>query len=168
MQLTLVRHAKSSWKKPALADRDRPLNGRGKRDAPVMAHWLAGRAPDYDALLTSPARRARRTAAVLCEALGVDSAELSLCETLYTFDGEALLSAIRSLDPGWHRVLMVGHNPAITEVVEALCRRGIENVPTCGVADMRLSADSWQEVDAGCGALMAFETPKGLKRREGG
>jgi phosphohistidine phosphatase len=167
MQLTLVRHAKSSWKDSSLSDRDRPLNGRGKRDAPLMASWLAGREPHYDALLSSPAKRARRTSLALCEALFVPKASLIVDDDLYTFDGGRLLDALRRLDPSWQNVLVVGHNPAITEALDCLCDCAIDNVPTCGIADMEIRVDSWKELRAGCGELRAFETPKELRRRDG-
>jgi len=167
MQLTLVRHAKSSWKDPSLSDRERPLNGRGKRDAPRMASWLAGREPHYDALLSSPAKRARRTALTLCEALSVPEASLIVDDDLYTFDGAQLLNALRHLDPGWQSVLVVGHNPAITETLDFLCGGAIDNVPTCGIADIEIRAHTWKELHAGCGELKRFETPKQLKKRNG-
>ncbi len=70
-ELTLVRHAKSSWGEPSLSDIDRPLNERGLRDAPRMAEWLADRGAVYGAQLSSPALRARTTAQHFCEALGL-------------------------------------------------------------------------------------------------
>ncbi len=160
--LTIVRHAKSSWDDPNSPDHERVLNARGERDAPRMGEWLSQQGENYDALLASPASRAHQTALHFCEALGVDEEELILAEELYTFDGSALIECIRSLDPSWSRVILFGHNPAVTEVVNALCDADIGNIPTCGVSLIQLPTERWDGVHTGWGELLSFCTPKRL------
>jgi phosphohistidine phosphatase len=133
-----------------------------------MARWLSRRAPHYDALLTSPARRARLTVAALCEALELPAASPIVVDALYTFDGDELIEAVRRLDPSWQSVLLVGHNPAITEALNLLCDCDVDNVPTCGIAEIRIATGSWRALRPGCGELRAYETPKQLKKRSEG
>ncbi len=160
--LTIVRHAKSSWDDPNQPDRERVLNARGDEDAPRMATWLSARGSTYDALLASPAARAHRTALHFCNTLQIDEDELILAEDLYTFDGRELLTCIRDLDPSWSNVILFGHNPAVTEVVNALCDADIGNIPTCGVSVIQLPTEHWDGIHPGWGELLSFCTPKRL------
>lgn len=159
-QLLLIRHAKSSWKQVGMADFDRPLNPRGERDAPNMGERLsrAGVAPDV--IVSSAARRAADTARVFAEQLGHDPAELVLDGELYLASPPELLEAVRRLEPRVEHAALVAHNPGITDFVNALAGTSIDNVPTCGVARLRLDIEEWRNADAGCAELVEFDYPK--------
>jgi len=158
--LFLVRHAKSSRDDPRLADRDRPLNTRGKRDAPEMARRVARRSERPEVIVTSPALRAKATATVIADELRLGSAHLVTKEPLYDATADALLQVIRGLDDRYSRAMIVGHNPGMTEVANLLAGASIENVPTCGIVIVRLAAVSWAGIRVGTGDLVHFDFPK--------
>lgn len=158
--LFLVRHAKSSWKDPTLADHDRPLNKRGKRDAPRMGKRLADRQVRPDVMLTSPAVRARRTAEKISAEIGFPAAEIVVDESIYHGGTTGLLAVIRGLDEGAATAMIFGHNPAMTDLVNYLAHTTIDNVPTCGVAEIRFYVESWSDVVSGGGELADFDYPK--------
>jgi phosphohistidine phosphatase len=159
-QLILIRHAKSSLKHVGMDDFDRPLNPRGERDAPSMGERLsrAGAAPDV--IVSSAARRAADTARMIAEQLGRDPAELVLDSDLYLAAPPELLEAVRRLEPRIEHAALVAHNPGITDFVNALAGTYIDNVPTCGVARLRLDIEEWRNADAGCAELLDFDYPK--------
>jgi phosphohistidine phosphatase len=161
-RLTLVRHAKSSWKDARLADVDRPLSGRGKRDAPRVGAFLAAQGILPDIILSSPARRARKTAQLLAGQFpGVD--ERILCDpALYEATAEALLERVRAFDESWQHVMLVGHNPGLTEFANLLTATGVDNIPTCGVMAADLPVDFWSAAAAGGGSVFLYVTPKEL------
>lgn len=157
-RLWLLRHSKSSWKFPELADHDRPLNKRGQRDCMRMSDYLANRARELDCIFTSTAERAKLFAQQLSAASSVD---LKMSEQLYTFSEHKLLSFIRSLDDDLINVAIVGHNPAITDLSNKLCGAEISNVPTSGLVLIQ-SAVKWSEFSNDCGQLISFEYPKSI------
>lgn len=161
-RLTLVRHAKSSWKDAALADIDRPLSGRGKRDAPRIGAFLAAQGIRPDALLSSPARRARKTAQLLAASIpGVDVGPL-IDPALYEASAAVLLERVRALDESWRHVMLIGHNPGLTEFANLLTATGVDNIPTCGALVADFDIASWRKVGAGCGSVFLYITPKEL------
>ncbi|HKY61276.1 MAG TPA: histidine phosphatase family protein [Gemmatimonadota bacterium] len=159
--LVLVRHAKSSWKDDSIADRDRPLNKRGKRDAPVMARRLAELVGKPDLILSSPARRALATARVVAEATGYPIEAIHEDERIYQATPAGILAVIRGLEDGIDRVFLVGHNPGLTELVNELSEPAVDNVPTCGVVDLRLTAGGWAGISRANVRRQSFLTPKG-------
>ncbi|HEB51019.1 MAG TPA: histidine phosphatase family protein [Desulfobulbus sp.] len=165
-RLLLCRHAKSSWKDPSLADRDRPLNRRGKRDAPLMGERLAARGIVPDAMVTSPARRARKTAKHLARKLGYPLAGIRIIDAIYGATPAVLLDCIHRFDPAWQQVIMVGHNNEFTLLANMLGRMTIGNVPTAGIVCLDFSVSSWQDVDAGGGSPVFFDYPKKLMTRQ--
>lgn len=132
-ELVLVRHAKSDWGDPSLPDHDRPLNARGTRDAPMMAERFAGAGHKVDLILASTATRARRTAETFAAALGL---EVTLDPELYLASAEELLSAAQAQAnaSGASSILVVAHNPGITDLASRLSQGEIEHMPTCAVA----------------------------------
>ncbi len=99
-RLFLVRHAKSSWGEPSLPDRERPLNDRGKRDAPRMGRRLAALGVNPDVILASPARRALKTARILAEELGYRLEDIRVDARLYASEPDVLLGIVRELGDG--------------------------------------------------------------------
>lgn len=159
-RLTLVRHGKSSWKSPDLADFERPLNPRGERDAPRMGQRLADRGLVPDLLLSSPARRAQQTAAALAKPLGLSAPQLRLQPILYQAEPSALLALIRGFEEPWRHVMIVGHNPGLTDLGNLLAACALDNLPTCGLLVMDFAVERWAEVAPGGGTLMLYDIPK--------
>ena len=151
--LHLLRHAKSDWSDPALADRDRPLNPRGKRARLVVADHIAGW--KVDRVVCSPARRARATAKPVVKMLGCP---VSYESAVYDAVPEHLFDTIRALSDRDESVMLVGHNPSLEELAAILCDQSF-TFPTAGLATVNLSIKRWAEVTAGCGTLTAFFTP---------
>lgn len=160
--LFLVRHAKSSWDNPGLDDRQRPLNGRGKEEAPRMGKHLAGYKVKPELITSSPAVRALKTAEKIAKELGFKKSDVVVNEGIYTFDGGSLIDIIKELDDKYDTVMLVGHNPAITALANELSGAGIDNIPTCGVALIEFDARNWKEASGGGGRLVEFDHPKKL------
>ncbi len=159
--LYLLRHAKSSWAEPGLPDRERPLNPRGRRNAPAMARRLNDKGARLDQAITSPARRALETLRFFTESLGVPAARVRVEEMLYGATAEVWLRLIQQLDEAWQTVMMAGHNPAITELAHVLGRADIVNVPTCGILECRYRGEYWGNMgeDVDC-LTIGFDYPK--------
>ena len=160
--LVLVRHAKSSWKDPELADRDRPLNPRGRRDAPEMGRRLAARGEPPDRIVTSPALRAATTATVIAEAVGYPKREIVEDERLYGAGSEEILEVMRGVEDRLDRVFLIGHNPGLTDFVNELSDEPIRNVPTCGVVEFRIAGESWSDIRRDTAKRVDFDYPKCL------
>lgn len=160
--LILVRHAKSSWDEPGICDRDRPLNDRGKKDVPRIGKFLSDKGVRPGLIVSSPARRAKKTAEGIAKELGFKKSEVRIDDRVYTFDEDALLRVIWGFDDGLDEIMVVGHNPAVTALLNRLTRAGIDNVPTCGAAVIEISSESWAGADDGAGRLVSFDYPKNL------
>jgi phosphohistidine phosphatase len=158
--LTLIRHAKSSWKDPTLPDWDRPLNKRGRRDAPMMGERLAARGAYADLLVTSPAVRAVATAEAIAAEIEYPTDEILLDERLYGADEFEILEVIQGLDDAWERVMLVGHNPGLTDLVNALSPTGIDNVPTCGIVELTYDTESWALIGRIDPVAVDYDYPK--------
>ena len=158
--LTLVRHAKSSWKDSSLADIDRPLNKRGQRNAPVMAEWLVAQAEQPEFILSSPANRAQTTARAMAAALGQEPDDIQVEQDLYFAGTHGMLRALEGVDDRFRGVMMVGHNPVMTRLLNQLTGGDVWNMPTCAIAIIGFDMDSWGLVDCTAGELLAYQTPK--------
>ncbi len=174
--LTVVRHAKSSWSQPGLADHDRPLSGRGTRAAPAMARflwttYLGGNGaepllPAPDRLLSSTALRALSTAQIMREMFQLETDRLILDQDLYLASEQRVLSRIRQLDESWNHVLLFGHNPGLHDFVNrVLARAKVPRFPTCATAILGLPNEFWALTDWNEAQLIGFLTPKTLERR---
>ncbi|MFC9557989.1 SixA phosphatase family protein [Agromyces sp. NPDC056965] len=154
----LVRHAKSSWGDPALPDHERPLNHRGRRDAPRAGERLRERGVVPDVIVTSTAVRARSTAAILAQALDLGSDRVVEDGRLYGASPEGLVDIIRALDDELATVMLVGHNPEIGELAFELSDE-IAEMPTCAVAEFRYDVSEWTEVGGVAPVGVVFEAP---------
>jgi phosphohistidine phosphatase len=159
-RLTLIRHAKSSWKNSGLADVDRPLNSRGKRDAPRMGAYLARQGIQPDIILASPARRARKTAKLLAGEIPGAAGRILADPALYEAGAAVILERVRALDESWQHVMLIGHNPGLTDFANLLTAIGIDNLPTCAVLVADLDIDFWCETSPGCGRAALYVVPK--------
>ncbi len=160
--LHLIRHAKSSWDHPGLADIDRPLNERGKKSCRVMADAIADAGCDFDNVYCSPAVRAQATIAGLSKALSLGEIDWQVEDDLYTFHAEDLMSWCRNLEEGLTSVVVVGHNPALTEFCNRLSGADIDNIPTCGYVQLAIDIDDWLELATDAAELVTFISPKML------
>ena len=143
--MLLVRHAKSNWENPALPDKDRPLNDRGKRDAAKMAARLAKRELKPDLILSSPARRALATAQIIARELDYNLQDIVVDDRLYAVDADDLLGVLRKLGDKTKRVMLFGHNPELTDLANRLASE-ITHMPTCAVAEFTFDAKSWSRI----------------------
>ncbi len=158
--LYLIRHAKSSWADPSLTDFNRPLNKRGKRDAAFMGKRLRDSCIQPDMLLSSPARRAKKTARIICDAIGYDKGTIQYLEEIYTADLDTLLGVIRNTASEINALALVGHNFVITDCAEWLTGRTLTAIPTCGIVSIGLENIDWPEVAEKEGRLLFLDYPK--------
>lgn len=158
--IVLLRHAKSSRKDPHLQDIDRPLNKRGKKDAPEMGRRMAEKGIHPDAVITSPALRARVTAKAVAKALGVSKKGIVARDQIYMAGTEGLMSTIHELENEWDLVVLVGHNPDMTNLGNQLGGLDIANIPTCGALALEFDTSRWDEIQPGSGKELFFDFPK--------
>lgn len=157
--LLLLRHAKSSWKKPDAPDHERPLNKRGKKEAPRVGKYLHENNLVPDLVLSSTARRAHDTAQAVAEASGFDG-QVDLYQDLYMSDAASYLDILRCLPDEANRVLVVGHNPDV-EALLVLLTEVTEHMATAALAVIDLPISSWQELnEATDGRLQNLWTPR--------
>ncbi|MBS1489031.1 MAG: histidine phosphatase family protein [Bacteroidetes bacterium] len=163
-KLYLIRHAKSSWDTLGIDDFTRPLNERGKKDAPHMAKLLKQRNVVPDRFITSPAIRALTTCEVFARTFHFDEHKIEKIDGLYHASAETWLRILRALKdrPADKEeiVLAFGHNPGITEFANALLNVGIDTIPTCGIVSATLKIETWREVVWGGGQFLSFDYPK--------
>jgi phosphohistidine phosphatase len=159
-KLFLIRHAKSSWDDPSLADEDRPLNKRGKKDAPFMGSILYKQGIVPDLIISSPAKRAYSTAKKIAGELQYPEQEIQTFDTLYHSSPATVLDVIRSQPSEVQTLLLFGHNPGLNELIPLLCDKQIENIPTCGIVCIRFQTNQWQEISKSNSQFISFDFPK--------
>lgn len=155
-----VRHAKSNWDDPQLRDIDRPLNERGKRDAPFMAQLLKNKGVEPDALVSSPANRAFTTATYFAAAFGKKETDIQVIKGIYEADSITLMQILKKLPESWNTILIFGHNPTFTDVVNQFHGKMIPNVPTCGIVKIEDTAQTWQAFGSNDAKITEFYYPK--------
>jgi len=156
----LVRHAKSSWKYPDLDDFERPLNKRGRKSAPFMGTVLKKLKVAPDLIISSPANRASMTARIIADKIGYPLEKIRYSESMYEFSANALIDVVKHLDEVVNKAMLVGHNPALTELSNYIGDQPISNIPTSGVFCADLDIPSWVKISDHCGKLKFFEFPK--------
>jgi len=174
--LTVVRHAKSSWDQPGIADHDRALNERGIRSAPAIATFLSKTyfgangtppmLPAPDRMISSTAIRALSTAQWMLEPLKLARFSLHLDSRLYLAEPNVILDTVRHLDESSAHAFIVGHNPGMNDFVNRmLSRTTVPGMPTCAAVIMALPHAYWGLTDWAEAQLIAYVTPKALERR---
>jgi len=158
LKLYLLRHAKSSWMQANLADFDRPLNPRGKSDAPNMARRLQQRGANPDRILSSPAARAAATARAVANVLELKPDQVVFDQRLYLAGPDDLIALIKEQEVG--ELMLVGHNPGFTQLACLLSGVHIDNMPTCSYAEIIFDGSSWADLRQGMGQLLTFDWPK--------
>ena len=168
-KLVLFRHAKSEWPDD-MADHERPLAKRGRRDAPVVGRWLGASGYAPDAVVCSTALRARQTWELAAEGLAFAAPDASPVvryeKRVYEATVLGLLMLVREFEPAWRTAVIVGHNPGLAELTEGLASPDSEPplaFPTAAVAVLGLPGP-WAEVAPGDADLLAFMVPAQLRR----
>lgn len=162
--LTIVRHAKSSWDHPGLSDRDRPLNKRGERDAPEMGRRIQAHGIRPSLIISSPAERAWSTARIIATELAYPLEFLQREKSLYLASVDAILDVIAAQDEGFNNLMLVGHNPGLTEFANFLSPGLTNNLPTAGVVAVEIDQDDWSLYGRPSARLLVHDYPK--KKRE--
>ncbi len=161
--LLILRHAKSSWKAASLSDHERPLNKRGHRDAPRMGQLLRDKKCLPQLIIGSSAERVRETIAHICEASGYKG-EILYRDKLYLGEPAAYLKLLRGVDDQYDRVMVVGHNPGIEELLELLTDKE-HSMPTAALAQVALPIEQWRELhETVKGTLLNLWLPRQLDR----
>ncbi len=160
LQLILIRHAKSSWDQPELSDFERPLNKRGRKNAPLMGKIMKQRGMTFDLLVSSPAERAISTARLIAARLKYPEKKIRPLEELYAASTEELLRCVQGFGAADKRIALVAHNPGLTDFCNYLTGEEISNLPTCSVALIQFEFDAWQAVERDTGRLLLYEYPR--------
>lgn len=159
-QLILIRHAKSDWGDPSLSDFDRPLNERGKGDAPVMAHRLLDKNIFIDAFISSPANRAKKTAGIFAKAYKRDKDEIIFRDELYGASENVFNDVIATADNKFKSIAIFSHNPGITDFACQLTDTRIDNIPTCGIFAIKADCEKWKNFKEAEKEFWFFDYPK--------
>lgn len=160
LTLYLVRHAKSSWAEPGISDKDRPLNKRGKHDAPKMGSLLYAKGAKPGLMVSSPAKRAYSTAKRFADELDYSAKDIVKNDRLYMADVEDFYTVIKETGGYVKELILFSHNYGITYFANFITGSNIDNIPTCGVVKAEFDINSWQEIENQKGKLVWFEYPK--------
>lgn len=159
--LLLIRHAKSSWNDFSLSDFERPLNERGKTDAPVMAKRLKNKKIEIDAFISSPARRAKKTAQYFIKEFNRDADEIIFVSSLYGASVNDFIEVIKSIDNKYNAIAVFSHNPGITDFVNELVdNANIDNMPTCSMFAVTSKERKWKDFIKSKKEFLFFDYPK--------
>jgi phosphohistidine phosphatase len=161
--LYLVRHAKSSWEDLSLQDFDRPLNKRGKENAPFMGKLLKKKNIKVDWILSSPALRAKKTIEMIAGELDYLLENIIFEKKIYEASTSYLMQLIQNQDDKIDGLLICGHNPELTILVNQLTTHEIENIPTSGVCCIEFDTNQWEKIRLRQNKLVFFEYPKKYK-----
>lgn len=157
--LHLIRHAKSCSGDSSSSDIDRPLNEHGRRACALMAQHIVDAGCSFEHVFCSTAKRAQQTIAGINQTLEEKEVNWNLDDELYTFDSREILRWCRKLSDSLNDVVIVGHNPAMTEFCNFVGDRYIENMPTCGYAKLEIASESWNDLGEGSVKLVTFLAP---------
>ena len=174
--LTIIRHAKSCWDQPGLADHDRPLGARGLLAAPAVGTFLQRTyfgggdeeplLPTPQKIISSTAARALATAQIIRERLHIDLEHLHLDSRLYLATESTLLKVVQGLDEDWQHVALFGHNPGMHIFADRiLARARIPRMPTCTAVILGIPSEYWALCDWNEAQLVAYITPRMLEKR---
>ena len=158
--LIAIRHAKSSWDAIGQKDFDRTLNDRGKRDAPEMAQRLKEKGLKIDAFISSPAKRAKKTATYFADVFKIDKEAIVLIEALYEAPLQTFYDVVAGLKNKHDTIALFAHNPGITAFVNTLTDVRTDNMPTCAAFAVQADIDDWQDFKESSKQFLFFDYPK--------
>jgi phosphohistidine phosphatase len=159
-RITILRHAKSSWSDASLPDYDRPLNGRGRHSAPEIGRRLKARGEVPDLVVSSPARRAITTARMACREMGFPEARIIEERGLYLAGAGQIMGIVRSLETLASHLMIVGHNPGLTDFANDLTDARIDNLVTASLFVAEFDVDDWSELSVGAGRFVYYDFPR--------
>ncbi|MFC5271172.1 SixA phosphatase family protein [Adhaeribacter terreus] len=163
--LYLMRHAKSSWDFPELNDHDRPLNKRGRQDGPLMGQQLLSRDTSPDLILSSTAVRAITTATLVAKELDYDREKIQAQESIYKAGRNELIKIIQHVPDEINSLLIIGHNPILSEVANKLSPEALPDMPTAGVVALEFNCNSWLDISGDKSKLLFNDFPKNYKQK---
>lgn len=159
-RLTLIRHSKSSWDDPEISDFERPLNARGRRDAPEMAERTRSLGKPPLQLISSPALRAITTARIFAEVWGLPLDDILIESRLYDASSARLVQVIREFEAEAAHAVIVAHNPGLSELALALASCPFRELPTTGVLSLELDIEQWIAIAPQSGRVGVYRYPK--------
>jgi len=160
LTMTLMRHAKSSWDHPHLSDLERPLNKRGLKDAAFMADLFANLGWQDSRVLVSPSRRTVETLSFFTQANVFREDCTEIADQIYEASSGDLLELLSQQNNDHRSLVVVGHNPALTSLINVLCGLSLSNLPTCGVASVSTNGSQWCDIQNYSFKLLLMLTPK--------
>jgi phosphohistidine phosphatase len=158
--LYICRHAKSDRGPGHASDHDRPLNERGLRNAPFMARLFAERGEPVDLLLSSTALRAVSTASFHAAHLGMADPDIELRAELYLASVQRIMDVLHTIPDHQPRVMLFGHNPGLSQLVEHLAGEGLGDLPTGSIVRVDLHVNEWSAAARGTGTTVWWDHPK--------
>jgi phosphohistidine phosphatase len=157
----MIRHAKSSWANPLQSDFERPLNGRGNTDAPMMGERIKSMGVVPDLIISSTAKRAKQTAKKIAAAVGYNEERIKWVDVLYHCIPQVFEETLYEIDDSIGTVFIVAHNPGITEFVNDLSPEfTVDHMPTCGIVGAEVEAKHWEMFPSAKKKVFLFEYPK--------
>ena len=157
--LYLARHAKSYWKDQSIPDFDRPLNSRGKRDAPFMGEVLKDKKVKPDLIISSPAKRTKKTAIEIASKIGYSEKKIFYNEELYEASSNTIIKVLNKIDEKYNSVMIFAHNPGLTLLNNHISNNYIDNISTCGIVALQFDK-KWNELSKNTCKFLYFEYPK--------
>jgi phosphohistidine phosphatase len=158
--ILLLRHAKSAWDDASLSDFERTLTERGKSDAKIMGKRLLEKSIEIDTFVSSPAKRAKKTARVFMKEFEKDKKKLQLVPSLYEASVQDFYNAVESFDDKDKSVALFSHNPGITDFVNSLDCTPVNDMPTCSVYAIKVETKHWKEFREAKKEFLFFDYPK--------
>jgi phosphohistidine phosphatase len=162
--LLLARHAKSNWGDKNFSDFDRPLNETGKVDAPIMAMYLQQCGYLFHQIISSDAARALETAEEYKKHLTPEK-NLITHHDLYLASADTIVDIVSKISPSHSAVIIVGHNPGISDALNYFCKENFDDMSACGVGIIQFEVSNWVDIAEGSGDVLGFESPKTIKNR---
>ena len=159
--LIIVRHCKSSWADLSLSDFDRPLNKRGNIDGELMSNYLREKEKKIDKLILSTSKRTRLTSKYFTEKIHFDS--ISYIDELYHASYSDIINIISKVENNFNSIMVIGHNPGLTELINQYTNMNIYNLPTTGVVKVEFKENKWKRITENKGKIIYKKFPKELK-----
>ena len=164
-RITILRHAKSDWAQAELKDIDRPLNERGYHDAYQGSEQILQEGLMPDMIYSSTATRALSTALIFARKMQLEANQIQLAPWYYETDNDITMAFLRKLKSDLQHVMLVGHNPASTNICNAFVKSGgIDELPTCGLVTIDFDCEAWRDLAFGKGEIKYYQYPKMNKK----